>query len=318
MPEAPRPIACSVGVIAYNEERNIGGLLDRLVGQETDRVAISEIVVVASGCTDRTVAIVREAMARSPRIRLIEQARREGKTSAVNAFLAAATREICVVESGDTLPGGDAVERLVRPFEDPRVGMVGPRKVAVNPDGHPACLLNHLRLRLEHRLCGSTPRLGEMIAFRKVFDGIPADVAMDEAFVEAAVTAAGLEVRYAPGAVVFNAGPATLVELVRQRRRNHAGHLHLKHRYGYRVGSLRNRQVLGAALAEYRAAFRVLYGLTFLAALEFVSRLLGWYDFAVARNLHVVWQMAWTQKLDVQSFLGDRCGLDESAGRDGA
>ena len=86
---------------------------------------------------------------------------------------------------------------------------------------------------MEHQLCLEIPRLGELIAFRKVFDEIPPDVAMDEAFVEALVIRRGLQVRYAPDAVVFNMGPETLGDFVKQRRRNHAGHLHLRDKYGY-------------------------------------------------------------------------------------
>ena len=51
--------------------------------------------------------------------------------------------------------------------------------------------LSHLRLKMEHQLCLEIPRLGEMIAFRKVFEAIPPDVAMDEAFVEALVVRRG-------------------------------------------------------------------------------------------------------------------------------
>jgi len=64
--------------------------------------------------------------------------------------------------------------------------------------------MSHLRLQMEHQLCLEIPRLGELIAFRKVFNQLPPDVAMDEAFVEALVIQRGLEVRYAPDAVVFN------------------------------------------------------------------------------------------------------------------
>ena len=43
----------SVAVPAYNEERNIGLLIDSLRSQRTRRAEIVEIVVIASGCTDR-------------------------------------------------------------------------------------------------------------------------------------------------------------------------------------------------------------------------------------------------------------------------
>ena len=114
-----------------------------------------------------------------------------------------------MLESGDTLPHEDAVEHLVRMFADPTVGMTGAHKIPVNTPDHLVGLFTHLRLRLEHQLCLEIPRLGEMIAFRKVFDRIPPDVAMDEAFVEALVVKRGMQVRYAPDAIVYNTGPDT-------------------------------------------------------------------------------------------------------------
>jgi poly-beta-1,6-N-acetyl-D-glucosamine synthase len=267
-------IRCSVGITAYNEEENISALLRAMLDQHLHQVEIAEIIIVASACTDQTVPIVREYMTIDQRIKLIEQERREGKTAAINLFLAATTTDICVLESGDTLPDEYAVEHMVRMFADPTVGMVGAQKVAVDTPDHIAGLLSHLRLRMEHTLCLEIPRLGEMIAFRKVFDQIPPDVAMDEAFVEAIVVRRGMQVRYAPDAIVYNTGPTTIADFVKQRRRNHAGHLYLKHKYGYAVSSIQNRRVIKVALRE-------LWG--------------------IIRLLWVLWDMAWTQKQNVQN-----------------
>lgn len=297
---AHQKIACSVGVTAYNEEQNIGQLLEALVEQHLHRVEIVEIIVVASACTDRTVPIVQQYRARDPRVKLIEQPKREGKTSAINLFLAEAQTDICVLESGDTIPHEYAVEHLVRMFDDQTVGMVGAQKMAVNTPEHIVGLLSHLRLRMEHELCLEIPRLGEMIAFRKLFDRIPPDVAMDEAFVEAIVVKHGLDVRYAPDAIVYNTGPDNIPDFVRQRRRNHAGHLYLKHKYGYAVSSIQNKRVMRVAFKEVIGVVKLLWVLFLLATLEAWSRLLGWYDFAIKRDRHVVWDMAWSQKQDVQ------------------
>jgi poly-beta-1,6-N-acetyl-D-glucosamine synthase len=294
-------IRCSIGITAYNEEKNIGALLQALLDQHLHEVEVEEIVVVASACTDRTVSIIEEFGQRDPRIHLIVQERREGKTSAINLFLARARNDICVLESGDTLPHEHAVENLVRMFRDPNVGMVGAQKVAVNTPDHIAGLLSHIRLRMEHELCLEIPRLGEMIAFRKVFDRIPPDVAMDEAFVEALVVRRGLAVRYAPDAIVYSTGPTTIRDFVRQRRRNHAGHLYLKHKYGYAVSSIQNRRVLRVALKEIWGLVRLLWVLFLLAILEGWGRFWGWYDFVIKQDRHVVWDMAWTQKQDVRN-----------------
>jgi len=294
-------LRCSVGVTAYNEEANIGRLLDALLNQHLHDVEISEIIVVASGCTDNTIPIVETIAAREPRVKLFTQPKREGKTAAINIFLSNATKEICVLESGDTLPHEDAVEHLVRMFADPTVGMTGAHKIPVNTPDHLVGLFTHLRLRLEHQLCLEIPRLGEMIAFRKVFDRIPPDVAMDEAFVEALVVQRGMQVRYAPDAVVYNTGPDTVSDWVRQRRRNHAGHLYLKSKYGYAVSSIQNTRVAKVALKEIWGAVRLVWTLFILAVLELWSRLLGWYDFAIKKDRHVVWDMAWSQKVDVEA-----------------
>ncbi|MDD3824693.1 MAG: glycosyltransferase [Anaerolineae bacterium] len=289
-------IRCSVGITAYNEEANIGRLLQAIIDQRLYEVEISEIIVVASGCTDRTEEIVREAMAREPRIQLYVQPQREGKTSAINVFLEHARERICVLESGDTLPREDTIEKMVNMFRNPAVGMTGAQKVAVNTPDHIVGLLSHLRLQMEHQLCLEIPRLGELIAFRKVFDQLPPDVAMDEAFVEAFIIRRGMQVRYAPEAVVYNMGPETVADFVRQRRRNYAGHLYLKEKYGYKVSSLQNTRVVRLALEQVWGAIRLLATLAFLAMLEICSRILGAWDYYVRKKKHVVWDMAWTTK----------------------
>ena len=289
-------IHCSIGITAHNEEANIAQILEAMINQRLHVVGIAEIIVVASGCTDRTVDIVQEYMALDPRIQLFTQSRREGKTSAINVFLKHATQEVCVLESGVTIPHEDAIENMVRMFQDPAVGMTGAHKVPVNTPEHVIGFLSHLRLKLEHQLCLEIPRLGELIAFRKVFDQIPPDVAMDEAFVEALVIRRGLQVRYAPDAVVFNMGPETLGDFIKQRRRNHAGHLHLKEKYGYEVSSLGAIRLTKLAFEEILGALRLIWILFVLAFVEGYSRMMGWWDYKVHKRTHVVWDIAWTTK----------------------
>jgi biofilm PGA synthesis N-glycosyltransferase PgaC len=289
-------IKCSVGITAHNEEANIAQILEAMLSQRLYQAEIVEIIVVASGCTDRTEEIVLKYAELDTRIRLYVQEKREGKTSAINVFLKHAKEDICVLESGDTVPHEDAVENMVRMFYDPAVGMTGAHKMAVNTPDHIVGFLTHLRLKMEHQLCLEIPRLGELIAFRKVFDQIPPDVAMDEAFVEALVIRRGLQVRYAPDAVVFNMGPETVQDFVKQRRRNHAGHLHLRAKYGYEVSSMGFSRLIKLTFDEVWGAVRLVWVLGVLAVLEGYSRLLGWWDYKVHKRTHVIWDIAWTTK----------------------
>lgn len=294
-------LRCSVGVIANNHEATILPLLTALADQHLHRVEIAEIIVVVSGCSDRTAEIVAAFAADHPTVRWIELPIWLGRTQAINAFLQECTTDICVIENGDTVPHEYAVENLVRMFADPAIGMVGAQKTLPELPTHITGLLNHLRTRMEHQLALDIPRLSEMIAFRKVFDAIPDRSAVDEAFVEALVVKHGLDLRYAPDAIVYLSGPSNISSFMTQRRQSHAGYLRLKRKYGYTVSSLRRRSVLKVAALELFNAVRLAWVVFLLGLIEFWSRILGWYDFAVKRNRHVVWDMAWSQKQNVNS-----------------
>ena len=285
------------GITAYNEEANIGQLLTALREQQLYRAEIAEIIVVASACEDGTEEIVLQHAAEDSRVKLIAQEQREGKTSAINLFLQAAECDICVLESGDTVPHPNCVENMVAMFAEPEIGMVGAQKVPVNASDQMIGYLSHLRLKMEHQLC-----LGDSSSGRD--DCLPQGCSIPSRPTwrwmrrswKHCPFSAGLQVRYAADAVVYNMGPETLGDFIRQRRRNHAGHLYLKHKYGYRVSSLDSSRVLRIALGEVWEALRVIYILVVLAVIEAFSRVLGSYDYHIRRDKHVVWDMAWTTK----------------------
>jgi cellulose synthase/poly-beta-1,6-N-acetylglucosamine synthase-like glycosyltransferase len=287
----------SMGIMACNEAENIGRLLERIDLQTLTRGKLREIFVVASGCTDGTEDIVREHAARDSRIALLVQEQREGKASAINLFLSRATGEVLLLESGDTLPEDGALDRLVAPFEDPEVGMTGARPVPVDPPDTFTGHCTHLLWALHHAIALETPKLGELVAFRNLVREIPANTAVDEASIEAAVIAAGLRLQYVPDAVVRNKGPGTIGDLVRQRRRIAAGHRHLKS-LGYRVSTHSPLRIL-KVLAAHRQQPRRIGWTCGAVLLEGWSRLLGAWDLLVLKRNPVIWDMArTTKKLD--------------------
>src|SRR5437868_12078180 len=125
-------LECSVGVMAYNEEANIAHALDSILRQEMAGKQIREVIVVASGCQDRTADIVADIASREPRVRLIEQERREGKASAINLFIGEAKCPVLVMVGADLMVEDGAFDFLLRHFEDPAVGMVGGHPIPVN------------------------------------------------------------------------------------------------------------------------------------------------------------------------------------------
>jgi len=291
-------IGVSVGVMAYNEEKNIGRLLDALTTQRLSTVEIREIIVVSSGSTDGTDAVVRRSASRDPRIRLIRQEERRGKSSAINLFLAEARKDtdVFVLESGDTVPHPDCVEQMVGPFADETVGMAGGRPTPVDDDNTFMGFVVHMLWRLHHRLALKTPKLGEMVAFRSFVTSIPPESAVDEASIEAIVADHGKRLVYAPEAIVYNKGADTVRDFLKQRRRIYAGHLWLEREQSYEVSTKKVGGILSVLLDDFEFSPRNLAWTLGGVWLEFVGRLLGLIDFHLLGRNPFTWDVSESTK----------------------
>ena len=296
---------CSVGVMAYNEEANIANVLDSILKQEMTARRIREIIVVASGCHDRTVAIVVGIAKREPRVRLIEQARREGKASAINLFIGAARAPVLVMVSADVMVEDDAFDVLLSHFADPAVGMVGAHPVPVNGSGTFLGHAVHLQWRLHDRIARESPKLGEMVAFRNVVPSIPLDTAVDELSIQALITQLGYRLVYEPRAVVYNRGPATVRDFLRQRRRIYAGHLRIREQQAYSAPTMSAWRAGHALLgsASFSTPQTALWSAG-TVGLEAAARALGRYDAARGRRSYQVWDMCDTTKPRIPDVAG--------------
>lgn len=286
------PLVCSLGVFAYNEAGNILALLEALTSQELRNVRIAEIIVVSSASTDGTDELVAEYALSHPQVKLIRQARREGKSSAINLFLAQATSPYLVVISGDVIPAPRTIELLVSAFRDERIGATGGRPVPVNDEKTIMGFAVHLLWRLHHRMAMISPKLGEMIAFRKLMESIPAESAVDEASIEAIVRQAGLKLRYIPEAVIHNKGPVKMKDFIKQRRRIQNGHLWLERTQDYKVASQDKGTLFWIMLDELRERPHTACKVFAVMALEAYCRLLGSWDYHVKKKNPFAWEIA--------------------------
>jgi glycosyltransferase involved in cell wall biosynthesis len=88
----------SVVIPAYNEERFIGTLLDRVKAVDLTPLGfVTEIIVVDDCSKDRTAAIVSAA----PGVRLLRMERNGGKGKAVRAGIAAAGCDLLIIQDAD-------------------------------------------------------------------------------------------------------------------------------------------------------------------------------------------------------------------------
>lgn len=233
-----KTLKVSIGVMAYNEEKNIGRFLESLFGQKLKEVCLSEILIVSSGSQDKTNRIVKEFFQKDPRIHLIKQKKRLGKAPAVDLFLRQASESLVVLSSADLILGKDTLERLVSHFKDPKVGIVGSHPVPINDPKTFFGFASHLLWKLHHEISKKRPKMGELIAFRKIFQQIPVLSAVDEANIESLIRGQGYLAVYQPEAIVYNKGPQNLQEFIARRRHIYCGHLATRYEYSYEVSTL--------------------------------------------------------------------------------
>jgi cellulose synthase/poly-beta-1,6-N-acetylglucosamine synthase-like glycosyltransferase len=290
-------ISCTIGICAYNEQENIGHLLKSLLDQKLKNVRISQIVVIASGCTDDTERIVLQYQKRSKLIRLIHEDQRRGKVSAVNLFLKNTVEDILVLESADTLPKENTVEKLVSVFADPSVGLAGVRPIPLNKKNSLVGYAVNLQWQLHHLISLKSPKMGEMIAFRRSFIQIDPKSIVDEALLQVIIAAQGYKTCYVPNAIVNNKGPETIRDFLRQTRRNYAGHLVLKNAFSYQVSTLNLSTILKALPQTIEWKPKPLIYLFGTIILEGIGRSFGWYDYYFnKKRRHNIWKIASTTK----------------------
>lgn len=285
--------------MAYNEEANIGKLLQALLRQKITCCRLHEIVVVASGCTDRTVAIASEYAGRDPKITVLVQEHREGKASAINMFLRHAREsDLIVLESADTLPADEnTVQYLIQPLiEKSELGMTGAHPIPIDASDHFLGFVINLQWKMHHRISRLSPKLGEMVAFKNILPEIPVDTAVDEACIEALIEPKGYALEYVSEALVYNKGPDTIKDFLKQRRRIAAGHHHLRQTQQYAVSTLNLVHILTALFYEIVWSPKYLLWTIGAIALEVYGRFLGIFDFYIKKKNPFRWDIATTTK----------------------
>jgi cellulose synthase/poly-beta-1,6-N-acetylglucosamine synthase-like glycosyltransferase len=138
--------------------------------------------------------------------------------------------------------------------------------------------------------------MGELTAFRRIFHRIPVRSAVDEAVMEPLIYGQGYQLCYVPEAVVYNRGPKTVHDFLKQRRRIYAGHVRLRQKQGYEVSTMNILHILPAIPRVWQWNTRFLLYLSAVIGLEFLGRALGWFDFNIKKRDHAIWEVVATTK----------------------
>jgi hypothetical protein len=129
-----------------------------------------------------------------------------------------------------------------------------------------------------------------------VVPSIPLDTAVDEISIQALISQFGYRLVYEPEAVVFNRGPATVGDFLRQRRRIYAGHLRVREEQSYSAPTMsvwRAARALSGS-GSFTTPRSALWSLG-TVGLEATARVLGAHDIIRHRSAHV-WEISATTK----------------------
>ncbi len=210
-------------IAAYNEAAHI---------EETVRNKLTldypadklDIIVVSDESEDGTDEIVRGIG--DPRVRLIRQVPRAGKTSALNLALPEATGEIVAFSDANSLYRADAMQYIVACFADPAVGYVTGRMVYKAPDGSLTGEGCSTYMSYENSLRAAETKLGSIVGVdggvdatrRSIYVPMRADQLPD--FVQPlTVRQQGYRVVYQPEALLYEDALASTSDEFRMRVR---------------------------------------------------------------------------------------------------
>lgn len=105
----------TIGIPAYNEEANIGKLLESILLQERESFILKEIIVISDGSTDLTNSIVESF--KNPIIKLIKEQIRVSQQIRQNQLISLFKGDVLIIIEADTLPYDDkTLSALVTPL----------------------------------------------------------------------------------------------------------------------------------------------------------------------------------------------------------
>lgn len=294
----------SIGICAHNEEANIEQVIYKVL-EQTKTLGNFEVVVVASGCTDRTVEIVKELAEKEAGISLIVEKERNGKASALNLLFQNIHGEAYVQVDADAIPAPDAINILLERLNDSRVGaasalptLTNSRSIAAKINETLWSLHNLTQLELNRE--GRTGHLsGQLFAIRRsLCYAIPKDVVNDDAFLALRSTGSGYNIVFEPRAGVLVNPADTFQDLLIQRKRIVYGHLTLRRLTGrppriFETCTAKEKMRILSIWVRRRP--RELPRLIVLASLELIAHLIA-RNHLRKGNSQISWTMARTTK----------------------
>lgn len=213
----------TVLIAAYNEAASIERTVVNKLTQNYPHEKLN-VIVVSDESDDGTDDIVRGID--DPRVELVRQEPRQGKTSGLNIIAPQATGEVIVFSDANSYYAPDTIAELVKPLADPAVGYVTGRMLYRAPDGSATGEGCSTYMRYENQLRAWETAIGSIVGVdggvdamrREIWEPMRPDQLPD--FVEPlTVREKGYRVIYQPTAKLYEDALADTDDEFRMRLR---------------------------------------------------------------------------------------------------
>ncbi|PSR56653.1 glycosyl transferase [Adhaeribacter arboris] len=217
----------TVVVAAYNEEDYITEKINNTFSLQYPPEKL-KLLVVTDGSFDQTPDLVK----RYPNVTLLHQPERKGKIAAVERAIPFVTTDIIVFTDANTMLNTEAILKLVRHYQNEKVGAVAGEKriVAKEKDAaHGAGEGMYWKYesalkKWDSELYTVVGAAGELFSIRrKLFEPVPHDTLIEDFYMTLRIAQKGYQVRYEPEAYALEGPSASVGEELKRKIRIAAG-----------------------------------------------------------------------------------------------
>jgi 1,2-diacylglycerol 3-beta-glucosyltransferase len=214
-----------------NEVETLPAMLSGLAALEYPAEKLT-IVLINDGSTDGSDRCIQSWIGGRDNWHLLSLAQNVGKAQALNAALAAFPQsEIVAIFDADELPQSTALQNLISPFADKKIGGVSGRRAINNALASPAAsyttfenLVHQLvTLRAKNMLNLAPAILGSNCAYRRValaqVGNFTPGALLEDSDLTLKLARAGWDIRFEPSAVSYHRVPQTISGYWRQHTR---------------------------------------------------------------------------------------------------
>lgn len=216
-------------VAAYNEEdvaeEKIQNSFD--LDYPDDKL---KLIWITDGSTDKTDEII----SRYPKVMLLHQNAREGKSAAINRAIPFVTTPIVIFSDANAMLNKDAVRIIAHAFKDSKVGCVAGEKRVVYGDrdgasssGEGIYWRYESKLKeLDSRLYSAVGAAGELYAIRtNLYNNMEKSVLLDDFILSMRIAMKGFRIKYCSNAYAVEFGAVNMKEEEKRKVRISAGGL---------------------------------------------------------------------------------------------